>query len=75
MMNLEIFLKSGEQILIEDFKELNYVVDGSHKKIKDDFSKLSIHNGITYNFMGTSQFSIKGSEISHLKLVKVEHKS
>lgn len=69
MYNLTIYLKRDEEINVYDFKELSFLsATGRSIKLTDDFSTLTIHDSTTYNFKGTKQVSIKGSEISYLVL-------
>ncbi|KSU12994.1 hypothetical protein LMG8526HA_00223 [Lactococcus lactis] len=72
MYNLTIYLKRNEEIIIRDLKELTFRNGNSSKTITTDFSSLVINDLLTYNFKGSKQVSIIGSEISYLELTEVQ---
>ena len=66
---LTIYLKSGVAVDVNDFEKVSYYLTGTLKeKTKEQFSQMSIHDALTYNFSGSTKVSINGSEIQYLVL-------
>ncbi|WP_054640052.1 hypothetical protein [Lactococcus fujiensis] len=72
MYNLMIHLKNQEEITVNEFKELTICQAGKSKTFNTDFSSIIIINSLTYNFKGSVQVSMNGSEISYLSLYEVK---
>ena len=68
-MKLIIIYKNGSDDIISDFESVSYVSNGSRKTLTDDLSTFSIADGRTYNFKGSYQLSVNGSEIKTIALV------
>lgn len=65
---LTIHLKTGSYIDIPVFKKVTYLANGTvREKTPDQFSGFIIGDGVTYNFEGKINISVRGSEILYIE--------
>ncbi|PZL71045.1 hypothetical protein CI088_14310 [Enterococcus plantarum] len=67
---LIITLKNGDELTVHEFEKVSYLAGGPRKeKTAMSFNEIIIDNNVTYNFIGETTISIRGSEILYIKLI------
>lgn len=68
---LTIFLSNDKYVQIPEFEKVSYYTGSSWtEKTVEEFDRIVIAKGLTYNFTGKTQVSIGASDILYLELEK-----